>query len=73
MKTEFFIVLQYDGFVLNGNNFLNSFLDFDYIMPPWPHFDCHKVGNGGFTQIKKTYERAPTDASGKTFAYQKIL
>ena len=53
VKTEFFIVLQYDGFVLNGKKFLNSFLDFDYIGAPWPHFDCHKVGNGGFSLRSK--------------------
>ena len=49
VKTEFFIVLQYDGFVLNGNHFSETFLAYDYIGAPWPHFDFHKVGNGGFS------------------------
>ena len=49
VKTKFFIVLQYDGFVLNGNCFSETFLDYDYIGAPWPHFDFHKVGNGGFS------------------------
>ena len=49
VKTEFFIVLQYDGFVLNGDCFSKNFLKYDYIGAPWPHFDFHKVGNGGFS------------------------
>ena len=49
VKTEFFLVLQYDGFVLNGDHFSETFLDYDYIGAPWPHFDFHKVGNGGFS------------------------
>jgi hypothetical protein len=49
VKTEFFIVLQYDGFVLNGDCFPETSLDYDYIGAPWPHFDFHKVGNGGFS------------------------
>ena len=49
VKTEFFIVLQYDGFVLNGDCFSENFLKYDYIGAPWPHFDFHKVGNGGFS------------------------
>ena len=31
VKTEFFIILQYDGFVLNGDCFSETFLDYDYI------------------------------------------
>lgn len=49
VKTEFFIVLQFDGFVLNGDCFSETFLGYDYIGAPWPHFDFHKVGNGGFS------------------------
>jgi len=53
VKTEFFIVLQYDGFVLNGGSFSKTFLEYDYIGAPWPHFDFHKVGNGGFSLRSK--------------------
>jgi hypothetical protein len=49
VKTEFFIVLQYDGFVLSSDCFSKTFLDYDYIGAPWPHYDFHKVGNGGFS------------------------
>ena len=53
LNTEFFIVLQYDGFVLNGDCFSENFLEYDYIGAPWPHFDFHKVGNGGFSLRSK--------------------
>ena len=49
VRTEFFVVLQYDGFVLNGDCFSENFLKYDYIGAPWPYFDFHKVGNGGFS------------------------
>lgn len=49
VATEYFIVIQYDGFVLNGSCFCESFLDYDYIGATWPHFETHNVGNGGFS------------------------
>jgi hypothetical protein len=58
VKTEFFIVLQYDGFVLNGDCFSKTFLDYDYIGAPWPHFGFHKVGNGGFSLRSKRLMQA---------------
>ena len=58
VKTEFFIVLQYDGFVLNGDCFSETFLDYDYIGAPWPHFNFHKVGNGGFSLRSKRLMQA---------------
>jgi len=58
VKTEFFIVLQYDGFVLNGDCFSETFMDYDYIGAPWPHFDIYKVGNGGFSLRSKRLMRA---------------
>ena len=58
VKTEFFIVLQYDGFVLNGDCFSETFLDYDYIGAPWSNFDSHKVGNGGFSLRSKSLMEA---------------
>ena len=58
VKTEFFIVLQYDGFVLNGDYFSEAFLEYDYIGAPWPHFNFHKVGNGGFSLRSKRIMQA---------------
>jgi len=49
VATEYFIVIQYDGFVLNGSCFCESFLNYDYIGATWPHFETYNVGNGGFS------------------------
>jgi hypothetical protein len=51
IRTEFFIVVQYDGFILDGNSFSTSFYEFDYIGSPWPKsaYPYFRVGNGGFS------------------------
>jgi hypothetical protein len=44
------LCVQWDGYVLDGTAWRPSFLDYDYIGAPWPHFrDGHNVGNGGFS------------------------
>jgi hypothetical protein len=44
------LCVQWDGYVLDGAAWRPSFLDYDYIGAPWPHFrDDHNVGNGGFS------------------------
>ena len=47
--SDFYLVIQYDGFVLDGGSFLDEFLEYDYIGALWPHFGFHQVGNGGFS------------------------
>ena len=50
IRTEHCLVVQWDGFVLDGGQWDPGFLDFDYIGAPWPQFtDGHDVGNGGFS------------------------
>jgi hypothetical protein len=46
---DFYIVLQYDGFVLNGSLWDDAYLVYDYIGAPWPNYEFHRVGNGGFS------------------------
>lgn len=50
IETNFVLCVQWDGYVLNGQNWSEEFLDVDYIGAPWPQFDdgCD-VGNGGFS------------------------
>jgi hypothetical protein len=43
------LVIQYDGFVLNGSEFSPHFWHYDYIGAPWPHLPETPVGNGGFS------------------------
>jgi len=42
-------VIQYDGFVLNADQFSPHFLHYDYIGAPWPNYEVNEVGNGGFS------------------------
>ncbi|WP_338503356.1 DUF5672 family protein [Sphingomonas kaistensis] len=50
IATEYVLVCQWDGFVVDPTAWDDNFLQFDYIGAPWPQFtDGHDVGNGGFS------------------------
>lgn len=50
VRTDHCLVVQWDGFVTNADEWDNDFIACDYIGAPWPQFsDEHKVGNGGFS------------------------
>jgi hypothetical protein len=61
IETEFCLVVQSDGFVLNASRWNPVFLDYDYIGAPWPmdlklqpgniplDLTRNNVGNGGFS------------------------
>jgi hypothetical protein len=59
IKTDYAMIVQYDGYVLRPNKWLDKFLEYDYIGAPWPknvHFNGDlniRVGNGGFTLRSK--------------------
>ena len=53
LKTSHALMIQYDGYVLSGDRFSENFLSYDYIGAPWPHYQSHKVGNGGFSMRSK--------------------
>ena len=53
LKTDFALILQYDGFVLSGNCFSERFLNCDYVGALWPHHQEFCVGNGGFSLRSK--------------------
>lgn len=42
------LLIQWDGFALDGHRWRSDFADFDYIGAPWPHM-ASAVGNGGFS------------------------
>jgi hypothetical protein len=46
IETDFALVVQYDGYVLNGRRWRAEFLEHDYIGAPWSRGG---VGNGGFS------------------------
>jgi hypothetical protein len=49
VKTSHFLVVQWDGWVLDAGNWNPNWLDRDYIGAPWWHRDGLNVGNGGFS------------------------
>jgi hypothetical protein len=64
IDTDFALVVQNDGYVVNGNQWDDSFLNYDYIGAVWPmpqddfsfrdsHGDLYRVGNGGFSLRSK--------------------
>lgn len=56
IKTEFVLLIQYDGYVLRPHKWKNYFLDYDYIGAPWPdgeQWNNIRVGNGGFSLRSK--------------------
>ena len=65
ISTDFCLVVQADGFVLNPEQWQNEFLEYDYIGAPWPQeliaypseqildLRRNRVGNGGFSLRSK--------------------
>jgi hypothetical protein len=53
VDTDYALIVQPDGFVLNPERWQSCFLDYDYIGAPWPESLCgnfpkYRVGNSGF-------------------------
>lgn len=50
IKTKFILIVQWDGYILDGKKWEDSFFNYDLIGAKWSwHKDNFKVGNGGFT------------------------
>jgi len=58
IETDFALVVQYDGFVVNGRRWRDEFLGYDYLGAPWPDGG---VGNGGFSLRSRKLLRALRD------------
>lgn len=56
INTDFCLLVQWDGFVINSNLWQDRFLEYDYIGAPWDHpISRNKVGNGGFSLRSKRF------------------
>lgn len=53
ITTSHVLVIQNDGYVLDGSAWTDEFLDYDYIGAPWLYEDGRNVGNGGFSLRSK--------------------
>lgn len=68
IESEYALVVQGDGFILNPRHWTNDFLNFDYVGAPWPlsrssYIDpfgrSQRVGNGGFSLRSKRLLQLP--------------
>ena len=62
IDTDYVLVLQTDGIIINPHLWSDSFLDWDYIGAPWPFWGpgpflphMNRVGNGGFSLRSKKF------------------
>lgn len=53
VKTDFVLIVQHDGFIVNPDAWTDEFLQYDYIGAPWWYNDRLNVGNGGFSLRSK--------------------
>ena len=66
IDTEYVLLIQWDGYVVNPSGWSDEFLLFDYIGARWPHEALHipaeqAVGNGGFSLRSRTLLHALQD------------
>ena len=54
IETDFCLVVQWDGFIIDTNYWTEDFLNYDYIGSPWASWGF-TVGNGGFSLRSKKY------------------
>ena len=82
VDTDFLLLVQPDGYIINPDKWEDEFLKWDYIGAPWPiskdayidPFGNHiRVGNGGFTLRSRRllavpqYENIPFEVNQGTF------
>lgn len=53
ITTDYCLIIQYDGYVIDYKAWTNEFLRYDYIGAPWEWLTEQKVGNGGFSLRSK--------------------
>jgi hypothetical protein len=49
VKTSHYLLVQWDGWVLDYKEWSSEFLEYDYVGAPWWYRDGLNVGNGGFS------------------------
>lgn len=78
INTDYCLLFQNDGYIIDGSKWTDEFLNYDYIGAPWrlpddglsyrtPDGAIMRVGNGGFSLRSKKLLEAPTKL-GLTFS-----
>lgn len=55
IETDFCLIVQHDGFIINPEMWTDEFMKYDYIGAPWPDNYINRVGNGGFSLRSKKF------------------
>jgi hypothetical protein len=61
VQSDFVLVMQWDGYVLSGQQWRPEFQQFDYVGAPWAGPEGLSVGNGGFSLRSKRLLKALQD------------
>jgi len=62
VTTDHALIIQNDGYAVNGSAWTDEFLEYDYIGAPWMHHPEHqRVGNGGFSLRSRRLFQALTE------------
>jgi len=61
ISTDFALMVQYDGFILNADCWSPGFQHYDYVGARWPADHWMSVGNGGFSLRSKRLLQALQD------------
>jgi hypothetical protein len=81
IDTEFALIVQSDGYVLNANSWKDEFFDYDYVGAIWPiprdnisfrggDGTLYRVGNGGFSLRSKKLIDLPIKLKMKWESYK---
>jgi hypothetical protein len=68
-SSDFCLVFQDDGFILNPELWNNDFYNYDYIGAPWPLYigwpkEGRQVGNGGFSLRSRKFTSVSSELPG---------
>ena len=62
IKSDYCLIIQHDGYILNPRAWMNEFFNYDYIGAVWKWGPPSLVGNGGFSlRSKKLLDILKTD------------
>lgn len=72
VNTAYVLLVQWDGFVVNAQQWRPEFFDYDYIGAVWPDYYGGGMGNGGFSLRSKRLLDALQDADITELAQEDV-
>lgn len=71
IKSDYCLMIQWDGFIIDSSLWTKEFLNYDYIGSPWGFSsDCrNRIGNGGFSLRSKKFLEVASSILYEPFNY----